>query len=305
MARAYASTIVEAPVEAVWAMVRDFNGLPHWNPAITGSSIEDGLAADVVGCIRSFSLAADGTRVRERLLSLDDSRYRFTYNFETPAFPVENYHTTMELIPATSAEHTFVHWFAEFDEAPADAGKYEAIISRDVFAGGLASLAEKVRGRVAPEGAQRWQGLRPAKVFTASAIGAPVEAVWERMRDFAGMDGWHDEITEMVMRDGARSDKVGGVRDFLFGGKRLWEQLTYMSDTERAFRYKILRSENPWLNYHAGARLYPLTDTDCTFAVWTADWTATPEDDLWLIPDVHGNVFQRAFDTLDSQLRAG
>jgi hypothetical protein len=74
------------------------------------------------------------------------------------------------------------------------------------------------------------------------------------MRDFAGMDGWHEEITEMVMLDGDRSDRVGGVRDFLFGDGRLWEQLTYISDAERAFRYRILKSEKPWLNYHAGAR---------------------------------------------------
>jgi hypothetical protein len=138
--------------------VRDFNACPTGTPAITGSSIEDGLAPDVVGCIRSFTIAADGTRVRERLLSLDDSRYRFTYNFETPAFPVENYHTTMELIPATSAEQTFVHWFAEFDEAPGDQGKYEAIISRDVFAGGLAALAEKVRGRPPPRAPSAGRG---------------------------------------------------------------------------------------------------------------------------------------------------
>ncbi len=43
-----------------------------------------------------------------------------------------------------------------------------------------------------------------------------------------------------------------------------------------------------------------------TFAVWTGDWTASRQDDLDLIPNVHGNVFQNAFDALDQQLsRAG
>ena len=41
------------------------------------------------------------------------------------------------------------------------------------------------------------------------------------------------------------------------------------------------------------------------FAVWTADWTAAPQDDLELIPNVHGNVFQKAFDTLEEQLGSG
>lgn len=301
MARAYASIIVNAPVESVWAIVRDFNGMPDWNPAVIDSMIEDGLDADVVGCIRSFPLAG-GAHVRERLLALDDSRYSFTYNFETPAFPVDNYVATMELIPVTKTDATFVHWRADFDEAPQDAGKYVRIVSEDVFANGLNALAKKTVGAAPPAGDQRWQGLRPAKVFTSSVISAPVAAVWERMRDFAGMGEWHDDITKMHMLDGATSDKVSGVRDFLFGEGALWEQLTYLSDLEHAFRYRILKSPMPWLNYHAGARLYPVTESDSTLAVWTADWTASPQDDLDLIPTVHENVFQKAFDTLESQL---
>ncbi|HVL73621.1 MAG TPA: SRPBCC family protein, partial [Beijerinckiaceae bacterium] len=46
MAKAYASAIVDAPVETVWALVRDFNGLPTWHPAIARSEIEDGLDSD-------------------------------------------------------------------------------------------------------------------------------------------------------------------------------------------------------------------------------------------------------------------
>lgn len=300
MAKAYASTIIHAPVEAVWATVRDFNALPEWNPAVTDSEIEDGMASDVVGCVRSFHLG-DGSHVRERLLSLDDSRYSFSYNFETPAFPVENYVAGMELIPVTNGDHTFVQWWAEFDEKPEDKGKFVEIVSTNVFAAGLSALAAKVKGTQSPEGSQRWQGLRPAKVFTSSVIGGPIGDVWAKMRDFAGMDGWHDDITKMHMIDGVRSDKVSGVRDFLFGDGALWEELTYLSDTDHAFRYRILKSPMPWLNYHAGARLYPVTDTNRTFAVWTADWTASPQDDLELIPNVHENVFQKAFDTLDQR----
>lgn len=304
MAKAYASAIVEAPVEAVWAVVRDFNGLPVWHPGVAESAIEDGLDADVVGCVRAFRLA-DGTRVRERLLALDDSRYRFSYNFETPAFPVENYAAAMELIPVTDGDVTFAQWEATFDEAPADKGKYQALISKDVFAAGLASLAALAKGRPAPEGAQRWQGLRPAKVFCSSVIDGPVDEVWARIRDFAGMGDWHPEITKMHMLDGVRSDKISGVRDFLFGDGLLWEELTYLSDPTHEFRYRILKSPLPWLNYHAGPRLYPITPDGRTLAVWTADWVASPQDDLTLIPNVHHNVFQKAFDTLNTTYFAG
>lgn len=303
MAKAYASTVIEAPVEAVWPMVRDFNGLPAFVSAVASSTIEDGLPADAVGCIRAFHIG--DTLVRERLLALDDCRYRLVYNFETPAFPVANYRAVLELIPVTTGDRTFVQWTSTFDEAPADAGVYVEIISRDVFAAGLASLKSILDGRAAPEGAERWKGLRPAKVFTTSVIDAPVDAVWARMRDFAGMGGWHDEVADMHMLDGARADQVGGVRDFVFLGGQLHEELTELSDEDRAFRYRIVKSGMPWLNYHAGARLYPVSDRDATLGLWTADWVAAPTDDLALIPAVRDGVFQKAFDTLAAQLKRG
>ncbi len=299
MAKAYASRIIDAPVEAVWDVVRDFNALPAWIPAVSRSTIEEGLAPDVVGCIRSFYIGEQ--HVRERLLMLDDSRYRFAYDFETPAFPVANYVANFELIPLTDGDRTFAQWSATFDEAPEDAGKYAAIVSRDVFAAGLGSLSGIARGRAAPQGSVRWQGFRPAKVFCSAVLRGPLDAVWSRMRDFAGMGEWHPDITNMSMLDGARADKVSGVRDFRFGEGRLQEQLTLLCDVTHTFRYKINKSEMPWLNYHAGARLYPIIDTNMTFAVWTADWVAAPNDDLTLIPTVHEAVFQKAFDTLNAR----
>jgi uncharacterized protein YndB with AHSA1/START domain len=304
MAKAFASTIINAPIEAVWHAVRDFNALPSWVPVIARSEIEDGLDPDVVGCVRSLYLQ-DGTHVRERLLELDDSRCLFSYNFERPAFPVSDYVATFVLMPVTNGDRTFAQWSATFEEAPGERGKYEAIISRDVFAAGFESLASKAAGRAAPEGAQRWQGWRPAKVFCSSVINAPVEGVWARVRDFAGMADWHPAISRMVMQGGVRSDKVSAVRDFTMNGGDLLERLTYLSDREHAFRYTIEKSPFPLLNYHAGARFYPITSSDRTFAVWTADWIASANDDVNLIPSVHNEVFQKAFDTLNTKFFSG
>ena len=300
MARAYASTILDAPVEAVWDVVRDFNALPAWNPGVARSEIEGGLDSDVVGCIRSFHLA-DGTHVRERLLSLNDRDYSFTYNFETPAFPVGNYLARMRLMPVTDTDRTFAEWEATFDEAPGDAGKYVDIVSRAVFQGGLDALKGKVAGRTAPPGAKRWSGFPPNKVWCSSVIDGPVDAVWSVIRDFAGMGGWHDDITTMHMIGGVRSDKVSGTRDFLFGEGHLNEKLLHLDDAERSFSYFITKSEIPWMQYVSGPRLWSVTDGDRTFGAWTGDWVASPQDDVTLIPNTERNVYLKAFHTVNQR----
>ena len=300
MARAYASIILKAPVETVWSLVRDFNGLPKWAPAIAKSKIEGGLDPDVVGCVRSFH-THDGGHIRERLLMLDDARYTFSYNFEKPAFPVANYIATLRLYPVTHTDQTFAEWEATFDEAPGDEGKYEKHISKAVFMANWKNLA-KIIGRTKPkkpDGAVRWKGGAPNKVWTSRVIKAPVGDVWAIMRDFAGMGAWHGEITRMHMLKRARSDKVSGARDFYFGEGHLNEELLHLSDMTRSFSYRITKCDMAWMNYVSGPRLWPVTANNTTFGVWTGDWTASPQDDLELMPNTEQNVYQRAFATLE------
>jgi uncharacterized protein YndB with AHSA1/START domain len=304
MARAYASIVLKAPVETVWSLVRDFNSLPKWAPAVAKSKIEGGLDSDVVGCVRSFH-TKDGAHVRERLLTLDDADHTFTYNFEKPAFPVKNYIATLRLYPVTHTDETFAEWEASFDEAVGDEGRYEQIVSRDVFATNWANLARIIAARKPkkPKGAVRWKGFMPNKVWTSRVIRAPMEKVWALMRDFAGMGAWHEDISKMHMLSGVRSDKVSGVRDFYFGDGRLNEELLHLCDRTRSFSYRITKCEIPWINYVSGPRLWPVTADDTTFGVWTGDWDASPQDDLVLIPRTEENVYQKAFATVERKLR--
>jgi uncharacterized protein YndB with AHSA1/START domain len=304
MARAYASIILKAPVETVWSLVRDFNGLPTWAPAVAKSRIEGGLDSDVVGCVRSF-YTHDGTHIRERLLALDDANYFMTYNFEKPAFPVRNYIATLRLYPVTHGDQTFAEWEATFDEAPGDEGRYERIVSRDVFAANWKNLSKIIARRKPrrPEGAVRWKGFAPNKVWTSRVIKAPLEDVWAVMRDFAGMGAWHNEITRMHMLRRHRSDKVSGVRDFYFGSGHLNEELLHLSDREHSFSYRITKCEIPWLNYVSGPRLWKVTADNSTFGVWTGDWDASPQDDVVLMPRTEQNVYQKAFSGVEDLLK--
>ena len=303
MARAYASAIIDAPVELAWATIRDFGALASWLPAVTESGIEGGADPDSVGCIRFLRLD-NGTPVRERLLMLDDSRYSFSYNFETPAFPVENYVATVELIPVTNGNSTFARWWATFDERPEDKGTYVDIISNAVFAAGWRALGERLKGAAhSGDDGQRWQGFRPAKVFCSSVIPASAERVWRVVRDFAGMGGWHPEITDMHMLGSVRSDKVSGTRRFRFGEGKLEEQLTFLSDADRSFRYRITESDQPWQNYHAALTVHDVTASGaCCGGLDRGLDRARRRTICDLIPFVHTEVFQKAFDTLAAQL---
>jgi uncharacterized protein YndB with AHSA1/START domain len=300
MARAYASIILDAPIETVWSVIRDFNGLPNWTPFVAKSKIEKGLASDVVGCVRSFHLH-DGTHIRERLLMLDDARYTFIYNFEKPAFPVKNYLATVRLMPVTHSNKTFAEWEATFDEAPEDHGKYVEIVSKGVFAAGWAALNAKLKKEKLqpPENTTRWKGGQPNKVWTSRVIKAPADKVWAVMRDFAGMGAWHSDITKMHMLKKVRADKVSGVRDFYFGAGHLNEELLHLCDITKSFSYRITKSELPWINYVSGPRLWPVTANNTCFAVWTGDWQASPQDDLTLMANTEQNVYQRAFAELE------
>ncbi len=66
------STVIDAPIDRVWAVLRDFNSHDQWHDVVAESRIEGGEAPTQVGCIRSFTLK-DGNRIREQLLTLSDT----------------------------------------------------------------------------------------------------------------------------------------------------------------------------------------------------------------------------------------
>jgi len=54
--RPHASGVVPAFADAVWSLVRDFNSLPVWHPAITDSELASGSGAEV-GAVRKLTLS--------------------------------------------------------------------------------------------------------------------------------------------------------------------------------------------------------------------------------------------------------
>lgn len=144
MAKVFVSSVIPAPAERVWEIVRDFNGLPNWTPFVAESAIEGGLPADKVGCIRNF-LLMDGGRIRERLLRLSDKPMSCTYSILESPMGVENYEATLSLMPVTDGNATFASWSAEFDAPENREPELVDFISNSVFQAAFTMLKEKVR----------------------------------------------------------------------------------------------------------------------------------------------------------------
>lgn len=145
MPSVYTSTVIPAPADRVWSVIRDFNALPDWTPFVVDSRIEEGLPSDKIGCVRAFRLK-DGGFIREKLLALSDFDYSFSYAILESPMGVENYVSTVKLIPITDGGHTFAEWSAEFDCALDRERELINHIGTNVFLGGLTSLKSRIGG---------------------------------------------------------------------------------------------------------------------------------------------------------------
>src|SRR3954471_9010840 len=111
------STVIDAPIERGWAVLRDFNSHERWHSAIEASQIEGHERSDQVGCVRSFTLK-DGNRIREQLLTLSDREHKSTYCILDATLPLQRYVATLVLKPVTDGNRTFWYWESTF-QAPA------------------------------------------------------------------------------------------------------------------------------------------------------------------------------------------
>ena len=133
MTKVFISAAINAPVEQVWAKVRDFNGMPDWHPRFSRSHIEDGLLSDQIGCIRNFDITDGGGTIREQLLELSDIGYSFRYCILDSPLPVENYIAQLTLYPVTADKTTVGIWTAEFDVTNGDEAEVVDAVGNGTF----------------------------------------------------------------------------------------------------------------------------------------------------------------------------
>lgn len=142
MAKVDVSSVIPADIDRVWAVVRDFNGMPNWHPLIDRSRIETSEPSDRVGCIRNFHLT-DGANIREKLLSISDLDHSFWYEILDSHMPLTNYVAGLELQKVTDGPATFGRWRASFNCDPSEEANLVELISENVFQAGFDALKQR------------------------------------------------------------------------------------------------------------------------------------------------------------------
>jgi NADPH:quinone reductase len=139
------STVIDAPIERVWEVLRDFNSHDRWHPAIASSSIEGGERSDQVGCVRSFRLT-DGNHIREQLIALSDVDHVSTYCILQSTVPLERYVATVTLKRITDGNRTLWHWESSFAAPPDQARALLEMVAKGVYEAGFEGLRRYLLG---------------------------------------------------------------------------------------------------------------------------------------------------------------
>jgi mxaD protein len=145
------SITINAPPEAVWAVVGDFNGLPRWLGTIEYSEILLGTNNEV-GAIRQVT-RRNGTKVTERLIDYDPRSMRLAYTYVDGAVAASDYFPVLVVKDGGNGT-SVVEWTARFKRLsywvdPPPAGQEDKTLTdfyNGLYKAGLESLKRVVEG---------------------------------------------------------------------------------------------------------------------------------------------------------------
>jgi carbon monoxide dehydrogenase subunit G len=137
---------IDAPADAVWAQIKDFDALAKWHPAVAESPADKG---NEVGSVRSLKLKGGGALV-ETLERYSAENKSYSYRAKDGgALPVTNYTSTIT-VSADGAKST-VEWRGAFyrgfpnNDPPPDQNDEAAVKAvTGVYQSGLANLKKLV-----------------------------------------------------------------------------------------------------------------------------------------------------------------
>lgn len=148
--KAKESVIINAPVDAVWNVIKQFDAIASWHPDVKASSGDGKNASDG---IRTLTLKNDGQLV-ESLDYYSDKDHEYNYRLKTEnvtVFPVSSYTTNLQVTAGDDANTSVVTLKSRFyrgdtgntpPESLNDAAAVKAM--NTFFKNGLTGLKQKL-----------------------------------------------------------------------------------------------------------------------------------------------------------------
>lgn len=143
------SAVIDAPVDRVWAVLRDFDGYHRWHPDVEICKLEGNGDGDVVGVVRRIRLT-DGSELREQLLGHSDRERSLSYCLLDAPLPLFDFVATVTLRPVTDGDRTFWEWRARFRTTEARATELEQLVGSRLCEAGFTGLRQLLAEEVAP-----------------------------------------------------------------------------------------------------------------------------------------------------------
>lgn len=140
MGKCYNSTVIDASIENVWEMIRNFHDLSWADKVITNVDVVGELSGTEVGAKRILNEA-----FHETLLTVDNKNFSFAYSIDDGPGPVSkeavsNYVGKVSLYPITDSGKTFIEWVSTYES---DSASAVGDFCNPIYAGLLSSLKSK------------------------------------------------------------------------------------------------------------------------------------------------------------------
>lgn len=144
------SITINAPVDAVWEVIKQFDAIASWHPDVKASSGDGKNASDG---IRTITLQ-NGEQLVESLDYYSDKDHEYNYRLKTEnvtAFPVSSYTTNLQVEAGDEAKTSVVTFKSRFyrgdtgNAPPENLNDAAAVKAMEAFfKNGLAGLKQKL-----------------------------------------------------------------------------------------------------------------------------------------------------------------
>jgi mxaD protein len=142
---------IDASAAKVWNLVKDFNALNTWHPAVATDEIIEG-SNNTVGAVRLLTLKGGGT-IKEKLLAFDPAGRSFKYAIVEGVLPVSSYTSTL-VVRSAGKHRSAVTWSGHFKrknvgDSPADTENDKTAVDTisSVYQGGLDNLKKMAEAK--------------------------------------------------------------------------------------------------------------------------------------------------------------